>query len=108
MIIDGIGLVLVKTNDLTGFKIYRQSIRRHSHKSESVIYKGVDRVISFARPALGDPIKRLYFQGALASLDNTVLEGSTCEEVHEALKDVFCALVFGSHSNIVTVKNIVL
>ena len=104
---DGIGLVLVKTNELTGFKIYRQSIRRHSHKNGSVFYKGVDSVISFARPALGSPVKRLYCQGTLASLDDTVIQGSY-EEVSKTLKDVFCALVFGSHSNIITVKNIVL
>ena len=107
MIMDGIGIVLIKTNELTSFKIYRQSIRRHAHKSGSVFYKGGDRVISVARPALDSPMKRLYCQGTLASLDNIVINGSY-EEVSETLKDVFCALVFGRNQNKVTVKHIVL
>ena len=107
MIMDGIGLVLVKTNELTSFKIYRQSIRRNSHSGRAVFYKGVLRVVSIARPAFAIESKRLYCQGGLASFDNTAMEGP-CEVVSEALEEVFYALVFGTSMNVATVKNIVL
>lgn len=107
MIMDGIGLVLVKTNELTSFKIYRQAISRNSHSGRAVFYKDGLRVVSIARPAFAVESRRLYCQGSLASFDNTVLEGP-CEVVREALEEVFCALVFGTHMNVTTVKNIVL
>ena len=106
MIMDGIGLVLVKTNGLISFKIYRQAISRNSH-SRGVFYKDVIRVVSVARPAFAIESKRLYCQGGLASFDNTAL-GGPCEVVSEALEDVFYALVFGTSMNVAAVKNIVL